>query len=241
MTGGSDGGSAAPRGGFPTTRWTIIQSVKADPAARRQALHELLATYWLPLYHFARRKGLSPDDAQDAVQGLCVRLLERDFLERLDRERGRLRDYLRRSLDHHIINEHARGQAARRGGGLSAIPLEDAERTLPAATEAPEVALDRAWARTVMERALDRLRAEFASGSRRGSFAAVAEFFSGDEPPPYGEVAARHGQSLPQLKSLLHRSRNRYRELIAEEIADTVSHPADVEPEMRALIGALAG
>jgi RNA polymerase sigma-70 factor (ECF subfamily) len=74
---------------FPTTRWTLILSARQSPEMRRAALEELLGRYWKPLYLFARYKGVGIDDAQDAVQGFFAHLLERDFLARLDPERGR--------------------------------------------------------------------------------------------------------------------------------------------------------
>jgi RNA polymerase sigma-70 factor (ECF subfamily) len=227
---------------FPPTRWTLIASARADAPARRAALEELLAQYWKPLYLFARRKGLDAQAAQDAVQGLLARLLERDFLARLDPARGRFRAYLRTAMSHYLINQHERDRAAKRGGDVAIVPLDFdlAERRLGGAPGGAEHAFEREWALAVMERALARLRAEFDRGQRGGPFALVAAFFGvGSEPPSYAEAAERYAMSVPQLKAFLHRARVRYRALLREEVGHTVADPAEVDDEIRALLQAL--
>ena len=98
------GGNTVAGGLFPRTRWTLIRSAQEDPAARANALKELLAVYWRPLYVFVRRKGLSAEETEDAVQELVVLLLERDFLQRLDPERGKLRSFLMTAASNHLAN-----------------------------------------------------------------------------------------------------------------------------------------
>jgi RNA polymerase sigma-70 factor (ECF subfamily) len=231
-------------GQFPATRWTLIAAARSDPAARRAALEELLAQYWTPLYCFARRKGLDVDSAQDAVQGFIARLLERDAIARVDPARGRFRSYLRTALAHHLANEHAHATAQKRGGAavIVALDFDVAERRLDGAPSLPEQAFEREWALGVMERALARLRGEFDDGQRRGPFALVAAFFGGAATPPsYENAAAAHGMSAPQLKAFLHRARVRYRELLRDEVAQTVDDPAAIDDEIRALLQALSG
>jgi len=214
-----------------------VLAARGSGDARRGPLGELLGAYWRPLYCFARRKGLGPADAEDAVQGFWVHLLERDFLSRLDPARGRLRAYLRTALGHHLVNAHERDRAKKRGGGVGTIAIdsEAAERALAAAPLEPDAAFDREWALVLMERALEKLRAEFATARRRAPFEAVAAFFGPDEPPSYQVAAARHGMTIPQLKSLLHRARRRFRELVEREALDTVAGRGLAEAEVRDL------
>lgn len=228
-------------GSFPPTRWTLIRSARASPQARREALESLLRTYWRPLYVFMRRQGLEAEAARDAVQDLLMRLLEHDFLERLDPGKGRLRGYLLTAARHHLSHRHERESAARRGGGVAALPLdfELAERIAAEDAHAPDEAFEREWASSVMERALERLEAEFSSGARKGPFALVLQFFRPGEPPSYREAAQAHGMSLPQLKTFLHRARVRYRELVREEVADTVLAPEEAEAELTELLRVL--
>lgn len=234
----SIGGAERP---FPLTRWTLVRSAQQSPEARRAAMEELLAAYWKPLYGFVRRKGRSIEDAKDAVQGFCAHLMQRDFLERMDPGKGRFRSYMRASMDHYLINEHEKQAAQKRGGGARVVPL-DAERVeaeLGAGPEEPGAAFDRAWARAVMERALEKLRAEFETGKRRGSFELVQSFFGFNDPPSYAEAAKKHGMGVVQLKAFLHRARERFRELVREEVVQTVGTLEDADEEVRVLREAL--
>ena len=143
-----------PRG-FPVTRWTLIQASQGDPTARGEALRGLLDQYWRPLYHLARRKGRRIEEAKDAVQGFLVHLLERDPLEPLDRTKGRFRSYLRRAFENHLVNEHARASARKRGGGQKPLSLdfEGAEIDVAAAPSDPGAAFEQEWLGAIVERA----------------------------------------------------------------------------------------
>jgi RNA polymerase sigma-70 factor (ECF subfamily) len=200
-------------------------------------LAELLASYWKPLYVFARHRGLDRDEAEDLVQNLFADLLERDFLAGLDPSRGRLRSFLRTALVHHLANRRTAARAARRGGGVVAMDLDDVEPIAPG--DDPERALDRAWARAVLDRAMAALRTEYADHARTGSFGLVEQFF-GEVAPTYEDASRANGMTIPQLKSFLHRARKRYRELVREEVADTVDAGEDIDAEIGNLMRALA-
>ena len=227
-------------GDFPETRWTLILQSRAGERARREALETMLGIYWKPIYHFFRRKGLDQDVAQDAVQDLFAHLLGQDFLARLDPSRGRFRAYLRTAADHLLINQHEKASAQKRGGGAAPLSLDFdvAERELAASTVSPEAAFDRDWALGVMDRALTRLKAEFADGSRRGPVDIALEFFAGLEPPSYADAAARARMSAVTFKAFLHRTRVRFRELVRAEVAHTVDG-ADADREVADLMAAL--
>jgi RNA polymerase sigma factor (sigma-70 family) len=227
---------------FPTTRWTLIVSAReGDEASRRAALETLLATYWRPVYIYLRRKGLHPEAAEDAVQGLFVRLLERDAVARLDPARGRFRSYLLAALEHHLVNVHERETAKKRGGGERVVSLEtlDLEEDLPSAPEDPTRAFDREWALAVMERALVRLEREYVEGRRRGA-ASVLQFFRLDASPSHAQAAADSGMTPAQFKAALHRARARFREILREEVSDTVASDTEGPDELRALFEALS-
>src|SRR5262245_16529831 len=227
---------------FPTTRWTLILAAQTDESARRSALDARRAVYGRPLDVRLRRMGLSSEASEDAVQGLILRFLERDALFRLDPSRGRFRSYLLTALENHLVNVHERESAQKRGGG-QVVPLEtlDLERDLGSAPEDPGRAFDREWALSVMERAVARLAQDYADGRRKGSGQAVLRFFRLGEAPSYAEAAAECGMTPTQFKAALHRARDRFRQILREEVADTVADDADVDGEMRALFEALAG
>jgi RNA polymerase sigma factor (sigma-70 family) len=227
---------------FPTTRWTLVLSARqGSEETRRAALETLLSTYWRPVYVYLRRKGLPPEAAEDAVQGLFLRLLEQDAIGRLDPERGRFRSYLLTSVENYLVNLHERDSALKRGGGDKVVSLEtvDVERDLPSAPEDPGRAFDREWALAVMERSVARLEGEYRDGRRKGSPAALLRFFRLDEAPSYTQAAADCGMTPSQFKAALHRARERFREILREEVADTVSGDADGAGELRALFEAL--
>jgi RNA polymerase sigma-70 factor (ECF subfamily) len=227
---------------FPTTRWTLLLSARQDPASRRDALEQLCATYWRPVYFYVRRRGLDRAAAEDAVQDVFMRLLESDALARLDPARGRFRGYLRTVVDHSLATRHERAQALKRGGGLTfvALDLEGADADLQHVPEDPERAFDREWALGVMDRALRRLRADYEDGRRKGDADTVLRFFSLEEAPSYAEAAAACGMTPAQFKAAVHRARVRYRELVAEEVQATLAQPAEEGAELDELRRALA-
>jgi RNA polymerase sigma factor (sigma-70 family) len=227
---------------FPTTRWTLIFAARDEPEARRAALETLLSTYWKPVYFYARKKGLSVEAAEDATQGLFLQILERDILARVDPAKGRFRSYLLTSFDHYLVNEYERGAAVKRGGRVRMVPLDTAvaERELPAAPEDPARAFDREWAAGVMDRALVRLRREYDEGRRKGPADVFLSFFRLDAAPSYADAAAACGLTTVQFKAALHRARERFREILREEVAPTVGDDGAADDEMRALVEALS-
>jgi RNA polymerase sigma factor (sigma-70 family) len=219
----------------------MILSAQASAEARRVAMDALLQTYWKPLYVFIRRKGLDAQAAQDAVQDLIIQLVERDFVAKLTPERGKLRSFLRAAAANYLANRHEKETAKKREGIAVELDFELAERLASEEQANPDDAFDRQWAARVMERAMARLRSEFQSGERAGPVELVEKFFGGGEPPPYKDAAAKHGMSVPQLKSFLHRARGRFRELLREEVGDTVHRPEEAEAELQHLVQVLSG
>lgn len=216
-------------------------AAKERPEQKRALAEELVSARWLPLYMYARRRGLAPDRAEDAVQGLLVQLIEHDFIEKLDPARGRLRGYLKRALLHYLINLHEHEVAEKRGGGRTAVPIETAEALLASAPADPAAAFDREWAIEVFESALAELEREFSSGERRGPVEVLKSVFRFEETPSYEDLARTHGMSVSQLKSFVHRGRKRFRELVLARVTDTVSTAEEAESELAELFRALEG
>lgn len=233
---------------FLTTRWSLVlRAGKWDDVGAEQALHELCTQYWYPLYAFVRRKGYSPDDAADLTQSFFVKLLERNLPATADREKGRFRTFLLTSLDRFVTNDWQKARAIRRGGGALLLSLETLieERGESgyvqelAHNETAEHLYQRAWAETVLKRVFQRLETECLSrGDER--FAVLQPFLAAHEDAPLlATAAANLGLSIAAFKSLLHRFRGRYRELLLDEIRQTVNSPDEVADEMRGIIQAL--
>lgn len=229
------------RSGFPTTRWTMVLATRR-PQDAAPALQQLLETYWKPLYFFARKRGLSVEESKDAVQDFVVQVLERDIPASADPAKGRFRSFLRTALANFLANREASRTARKRGGG--AIPLsldfEGAEIELASQPDAPDAAFDREWACAVMERGLQRLEREFAAGRRSGPFELARRFFQPHGAPTHEEAAREAAMSASAWKAFLHRTRVRFRELVREEIAETVDGESEIDGELALLVRALS-
>jgi RNA polymerase sigma-70 factor (ECF subfamily) len=226
---------------FPTTRWTFILDAQEDTQARQDAMRQILGAYWRPLYLYARRLGRDLTAAEDAVQGFLAHLLDQDVIAKLDRNRGRLRSYMKSAFRNYLGRQAEKAAALRRGGAFQAVPLDFdfAENSLMDAPEQPDAAFDREWALQVMAQGLRRLEQEYREGGRAGPFEVVEQLFRFGELPPLQQVAEEHGMTVSQTKSFLSRARKRYREILLEEVAGTVVSPEDVDAELDELISAL--
>jgi RNA polymerase sigma-70 factor (ECF subfamily) len=231
---------------FVTTHWSqVIAAGDADGTAGAAALAELCQAYWYPLYAYVRRCGYEADQAQDLTQEFFARLLEKHYLRDADPSRGRFRSFLLAAMRHFLSNERDRAGAAKRGGRVAIVPMEiqTAEgfytREVPD-TETPEVIFERRWALTTLGRALDRLRAEGARAGKGVMTRRLEGFLTGDAgDAPYATVGEELGMSEAAVKVAVHRLRKRYGRLLREEIGQTVSNPAEVDDEIRALFAAL--
>ncbi len=230
---------------FRTTRWSrVLLAGQATSADAHAALESLCRDYWRPLYHFARRKGHSPEDAQDLTQGFMLRLLEKQELAKADRERGRFRTFLISAFGHYMANQKRSADTQKRGGGLVLVPIEDEQAVLQEARDhlTPELAYEQTWALAMLERVMERLRAEYEQAARRELFVALQPQLSGaGTRGGYAQLGAALGLSESAVAVAVHRMRRRYGELLREEIAATVSSPAEVEDELRHLLRVVSG
>lgn len=233
---------------FATTRWTLVLSAgrKSSPQSE-QALAELCRAYWYPLYAYVRRQGRSREDAEDLVQAFFARFLERNDLEGLDAERGRFRAFLLAALKHFLANEWDRSQRRKRGGGVTHLSLDwqDAEGRYhlePPDPTPPEPLFDRAWALALLQRVVNRLEAECAAEGRDRLFQHAKGFLTlGAEGRTYAQAARELGLDEGALRVAVHRLRRRYRDLLRDEIAQTLADPTLVDEELRSLQLALSG
>jgi len=223
----------------------VIRAGQRDEPGSAEALDRLCRAYWFPLYAFARREGLGPDEAQDATQEFFSRLLAKNYLAMADPNRGRFRSFLLASFRHMLANERRDAARQKRGGGEQVFSLDeqDAEgRYLlePVEATTPELIFERRWAETVLARVLDRLAAEYTGHAMR--FDDLKVFLvEAKGAAAFADVAARLGVTEPALKSMVHRMRRRYAELFRDEVAQTVADPAEVEDEIRHMFAVLSG
>jgi RNA polymerase sigma-70 factor (ECF subfamily) len=235
------GGKAAPPPVFVTTHWSLVLSAgRNDTTRARAALAELCETYWPALNAYVRRRGFPPHDAEDLTQEFFSRLLEHNWIARADAGKGRFRSFLLTMLNRFLADEWDRIRAKKRGGGMAAVPL-DTNAGGPASEPAADEVYDWQWALALLERTMARLRDEYGRGGKAGEFKHLKAFLTANRDEiPYTKAAAAAGLSEGAARVAVHRLRRRYRELFREEIARTVADPAEVDAELRYLIGVLA-
>jgi RNA polymerase sigma-70 factor (ECF subfamily) len=226
---------------FATTQWKVVLDARdGTESESRLALESLCRAYWFPLYAYVRSRGHDADRARDLTQAFFADLLGRNFLGAIDRSKGRFRSFLLASLGHFLSHERDKANALKQGGGVQPISLDAAAaetryRIEPADPVTPELVFERRWGMTVMERTMERLRAEYAD--QPGRFEHLKPCLTGDNPDRYAGIGATLGMSETAVKAAVHRLRQRYGRLLREEIAETVSSPAEVDEELRHLLG----
>ena len=231
---------------FVTTHWSVVLSaVQSDTPRARQALERLCQTYWYPLYTYVRRRGYSPEDSQDLTQEFFARLLAGNRVRTADQQKGRFRSFLLAGMNNFLADEWDKSRAQKRGGGLRTVPLQfDTAETRygsePVDNVTPEQSFERRWALTLLDDVLKRLGAEYEREGKADLFAALNPCLVGDRTSqPYVELAQRLGLSEGAVKSAVHRLRRRYRQLLREEIANTVASADEVDDELRHLFTVL--
>lgn len=232
---------------FATTRWSVVMAAGAPTSPRSsEALAQLCQAYWYPLYAYVRRQGHSAHDAQDLTQEFFTRLLQKNYLAAVDRDKGRFRSFLLASLKHFLANEWDKARALKRGGGQEIIHLDahDAETRYslePREVVSADKIYERRWAMMLLDRVLNRLREEQVAAGKGTQFDVLKTCLLGDRSSvPYVDLSAQLGMTEGNLKVTVHRLRQRYRELLRAEIAETVASPAEVDEELRQLFAALS-
>jgi len=227
---------------FQETAWSVVLAAGAETDARAQAaLAELCRIYWRPIYAYVRRSGYAVHEAQDLTQSFFQHLLENETLRRASRDKGRFRSFLLGALKLCLADERARQHALKRGGGVQFISLDEliAEEShyQPRTSDlSPAESLDARWAGVLLERALEKLRTEFAAEGKSETFESLSPFLAGEKPDvSYQDVAQQIGISLGSVKTQIHRLRQRFATAVRSEIMQTVAAPHEVENELRQL------
>jgi RNA polymerase sigma factor (sigma-70 family) len=239
--------TSEPVAGFRPTLWTVVLRAK-DPEApdRREALERLFQVYWKPVYFHIRRTH-DAEAAQDIAQGFFTTFLEKDYLKSVEREKGKFRTFLCVALRHYMADENDRARALKRGGGKPLLSLDFSRAEteisrMPAAKDDPEKLFQRQWALEVIKRSLQALRAEFLASDRLAEFEAISLYLSagGKEAPSHADLANRLAISETDVNNRVHRLRQRYRELILDEVRSYSDSEEEAQQELRDLFSAFA-
>jgi len=233
-------------GRFATTHWSVVMAAgRPKSASYQQALETLCKTYWFPLYAYLRRQGYESHKAEDYTQAFFAGLLAKGGLRLADPKRGKFRSFLLASLKHFLSNERARARAKKRGGGRKVLSLDiqnaESQYALEPRDElSPEKLFERSWALTVLDRTMARLQAEAISTNKQKLFDHLKVYLTAEKSSvPYRDAAAELDMAESAVRVAVHRLRRRYRELLRDEIAQTVTSDDQIEEEIRDLFAAL--
>jgi RNA polymerase sigma-70 factor (ECF subfamily) len=234
-------------GRFATTHWSVVLAAgQPDSSRYQQALEALCQTYWFPLYAFLRRQGHNSHQAEEYTQAFFMYLLEKKCVASADRKRGKFRSFLLATLKHVLTDERDRLQAKKRGGAhkILSLDIEDAETRYsfePADELTPEKLFEKSWALTVLDRTVARLKDEFSSIEKLELFDHLKSCLT-RQPGSlrYRDIAVKLGMTEGAVKVAVHRLRGRYRELLRNEIAQTVTTEDQIDEEIRELFSVLS-
>ena len=232
---------------FHTTRWSVVLAA-ADRTrdSSHEALAELCQCYWFPVYAFIRRRVVDAHEAQDLTQEFFARLLEKDYLAKVQRGRGRFRAFLRTAVQRFLGKEWSRAKAQKRDGGRATLSLDFAwgESRLalePGVNDDPGREFDRQWALQLLDVVESRLRNEYQAAGKQSLFKQLKPYLVGDDArASYEEVAADVNMTAGAVKTTVYRMRLRFRQLLRKEISQTVIAQDEVDDEVHRLFAALS-
>lgn len=228
---------------FAPTRWTLVVQAKGGDRAAKAALSELCAAYYAPVIGFLRAERRDEDTARELAHSFFARVLAGGSLGGADPARGRFRSYLLGALKHFLGDNRDRAHAEKRGGGMTPEQLDPgthAGQSLPAVRDDDRI-FDRQWALTLIARALEIVGGELRDAGKGFHFDVLKPWLSGESAAlSQADAAQQLGVSEGAVKVAIHRLRQRFRETVKAEIAQTVHDPADVDDELRHLLAVLA-
>jgi RNA polymerase sigma factor (sigma-70 family) len=232
---------------FPSTRHSLFEALAAARALPDDALDQVAALYWKPVYKYIRLKWRKDnEEAKDLTQSFFANALERDFFHQFDPARASFRTYLRMALDRFAANEHAAAKRQKRGGAVSVETLDfDGGKGEPLAladTDTPEAIFQREWQRQLFALAIDDLRAHCEQSGKQLQFQLFAEYdlaeydLADGERPGYALLAQRHGIPVTSLNNHLAWSRRMLRTFLTGRLRGVTSGDRELRDEMRLLL-----
>lgn len=237
---------STPTQSFSPTRWTLVLQASQDDPAGRTALADLCETYYQPVFRFLRAEGRSEDTARELTQEFFSRILKSGNLTGPDPSRGRFRSYLLGAVKHFLQDERDKAHRQKRGSGHIPEPLPDESTAATGPRIAnpipapPDTYFDREWALHILERCITQLDREMEASGKSATFAVLKPWLTGAASQPQAEAARLLNLSEGAVKVAIHRLRQRFRELVREEIASTVSGSQEVDEEVRYLVEVLS-
>ena len=232
---------------FPSTRRSVVAALAGDDeTATAEAWDAIARGYWQPVYAYVRHRWRADhDDAQDLTQEFFARARDRSFFAGYDPARARFRTFLRVCLDRFVLRERESASRLKRGGGTTAISLDDElhraglEPADPSAD--PERDFEREWVRALLAGAVESLEFRMAERGRRVAFQVFAAYDlegpDAPERPSYESLARRHGISVTQVTNHLSAMRREFRREVLAHLRALTGSEAEFRAEARDLLG----
>ena len=227
---------------FLTTRWTQVLAAQGTSTQAGTALADLCAAYYAPVQRYIACTAQDLGDARDLTQEFFAHLLAGRMIVGAEREKGRFRSYLLGAVKHYLADTRDRLRAVKRGAQHNHVPLVLGTDTSPGheysvpESQAPDALFDRQWGLAVLDHALTILAAEHDQRGKIGQFQLLKPWLTGDVDASQAELAAHLNLGEGAVKVAIHRLRKRFRDLVKEEIAQTVSTEQEAREELRYLI-----
>lgn len=214
-----------------TTLWSLVRQAHAGSVPGAGFAQQALVERYAGAVHRYLLGALrDPDAADELFQEFCVKFLRGDF-RRADPERGRFRDLLKTAVFHLIVDYQKR----QRKRALTLDPERDAPAVAP--VELPQAELDflRCWREELMDRTWLALAAlEEQTGQ---SHHTVLRFRTENPLLSSADLARQLGRRLGKaftidaVRQALHRAREKFTDLLLEEIVRSLNAPSQEELE----------
>jgi len=214
---------------------------RGDSPEAKAALSDLCAAYYAPVFAFIRCNAANEDSARDLTQEFFSRLLARQGIGTVDPQRGRFRSFLLGAVKHFLADMRDHSHRLKRGAGQVLESIDPGTDTSPGLqlpdphAPSPDREFDRKWALTLLDRALAALAREHEG--KAAHFDALKPWLTGDtDNLSQAETGRQLGLNEGAVKVAIHRLRRRFREVIKNEISQTVNDGTDVDNELQCLL-----
>lgn len=216
---------------FPTTH---LSAIVAGPAG----FPRVVEAYWKPVYLYLRlQHRRSAEDAADLTQELFARAWERESFSSFNPAKGRFRTFLRTLVDRLALNERETATRLKRGGGIEHVSFDFAaaenEVAQPRQTLDPEELFARELVRSLMQQALDDLRA--ADGER---FAIFEAYELVEQGLSYADLAQRFSLPVTTITNRLAAARRELRRFALQRLRSITATDEEFRAESRRIFGA---
>ncbi len=226
--------SDSPGSSFPTTNWSEIRRLESPEFS--SVVAALCQRYWYPIYVFVRRRCGDLHQAEDLTQAFFTQVVAKQTFRAADPGKGRFRSFLLTSVRNFVANDLASARTQRRGGmqrivSIDFVTADQLYRRNRSSDACPEDEFDRAWAMTLMERAIERLRDEYRANDQSQRFELLSPSLR-SVALDYDAIAAEMEIDPAAARKAASRFRQRYGQLLREEISATLSESGDLEDEI---------